>query len=77
MNWKMAKAVLVILGVSSAVACIAVSIYLFNHPGTENAPFLTRLSYGLLIFPIPIALALDKLRNSKRKSEKDDTYRSD
>ncbi|MDQ0429453.1 hypothetical protein QOZ98_002281 [Planomicrobium stackebrandtii] len=68
---------MLVLALSSGIGCIVLNIYLFNNPGTENAQFLTRLSYGLLMIPIPIALGLDKLRNSKRKSDKRNTYRSD
>lgn len=70
MNIKVLQSVLLMLGLSSGVACILLNIYLFNNPGVENAKFLTRISYCLIIFPIPIALMLDKLRSSGRKNDK-------
>ena len=65
MYMKILKSVLLILGLSSAIACIVLNIYLFNNPWTENAQSITQISYFLLIIPIPIALLLDRLRKPK------------
>lgn len=60
---KIVKSALLILGVSLAVVSVGISVYIYNHPGTENAGLLGQLTFFLLITSILIALVLNKLRS--------------
>lgn len=66
MNIKTLKAVLLILGITSAAVGIGISIYMYNNPLAENGQFLMQLPVLLILVSLVSGIVLERLRKSER-----------
>lgn len=67
MNRKFLKWILVILGVSSALLSIGISIHTYNNPSVANTQLLLQLPLLLILVSLVSSIALNRLRKADGK----------
>ncbi|MGH2316362.1 hypothetical protein ACRC6Q_01275 [Planococcus sp. SE5232] len=67
MDKKILKSLLLILGISSALVCIGISIYMYKNPLAANGQFLTQIPFVLIITTLVSSIAFNRLRKNDSK----------